>query len=138
MKKIFVICPVRDATPEVDKEIREYIKGLEEKNWEVHYPPRDTNQDDKIGINICTENKHAILNADEIHIYWTDYSTGSLFDLGMSFLAGKPIKLINRDAVKPTDGTKSFNNVLRELDRRYESNKYSGGQGQTSGPPEAV
>jgi hypothetical protein len=138
MKKVFIICPVRDATPDVDKMIREYIKELEGKNYEVHYPPRDTNQNDPIGINICTQNMQAVMNADEVHIYWTDYSKGSLFDLGMTFMARKPLKIINRDEVEETDGKKSFNNVLRELDRRYESNKHSGGQGQDSGPPETV
>jgi hypothetical protein len=136
MSKVFIICPVRDATPEVDKEIREYIKELEDKNHEVHYPPRDTNQNDPIGVNICTENMMAIMNADEVHIYWTEYSTGSLFDFGMAFLARKPIKLINK--VEATDGKKSFNNVLKELDRRYESNKYPSRQEKDSGSSETI
>jgi len=121
VKKIFIICPVRDATPEEQEFLLNYVKEQEAKGHKVHYPPRDTDQLwDPIGIRICTDNKNAIRDADEVHIYWNTRSSGSGFDLGMTFMLGKPIKLINKDQVPKTDGKKSFNNVLNALHEMYD------------------
>ena len=117
-KKIFMICPVREATEEEAKFLQEYMSQLESQGHKVHYPPRDTNQEDPIGLNICSENRQAIRDADEIHIYWTKKSKGSLFDFGMLFYGEKPVVLINRVKIEPTPH-KSFQNVLLELDKRY-------------------
>ena len=119
-KKVFIICPVREATEEEDRRIREYIKTLEDAGDTVHYPPRDTNQTDPIGYNICFENCQGIIDADEVHVFWTAKSGGSKFDLGMCFMAKKHIYIINRDEVKATEG-KSFNNVLITLHDKYNS-----------------
>lgn len=96
-KKIFMICPVRIATPEIDKYLTGYRDGLKDKGYKVHYPPEDTNQDDPIGLNICNENKNAIINADEVWMYYSPDSKGSVFDLGMTFMAEKPLYIINAD-----------------------------------------
>ena len=110
--KIFIICPVRNIKKQENQTIQQYIAKLESQGHQVHYPPRDTNQNDKVGFNICTENKHAVESADEVHVYWNPTSTGSLFDLGMAFALGKTIQLINSVESTPT---KSFNNVLLKL-----------------------
>ncbi len=110
--KVFIICPVRNLTEIENKIIQNYIADLEKIGVQVHYPPRNTNQNDCIGFNICAENMNAIKSADEVHVYWNPSSTGSLFDLGMTFALGKKIKLINE--VQPTP-TKSFNNVLLKV-----------------------
>jgi hypothetical protein len=117
-KTVFMICPVRNATPEEKIFLEEYMKNLESKGYKVYYPPRDTNQNDPIGLNICSENRAGIRNSDEIHIYWNPGSSGSGFDFGMVFMAEKPIKLINKDKI-PKTLCKSFENVLLELDSRY-------------------
>ncbi len=117
-KKIFMICPVRDATDEEKGFLQDYMSQLESQGHKVHYPPRDTNQDDPIGLNICSENRQAIRDADEIHIYWTKKSKGTLFDIGMMFMAEKPVVLINRVDIEKTPH-KSFQNVLLEIDGRY-------------------
>ncbi len=117
-KKIFLICPVRNITDKENQFLQEYISELESNGNSVHYPPRDTNQDDPIGYNICTENCAAIDAADEVHIYWNPGSSGSGFDLGMAFMGQKPIKLINKDKI-PKTPHKSFENVLHELDKKY-------------------
>jgi len=117
-KKIFLICPVRGINEEEAQFLHDYLIKLENKGYKVHYPPRDTNQEDPIGLNICSENRAAIRNADEIHIYYTSKSEGSKFDFGMVFMAEKPLKLINRDKVERTPH-KSFQNVLLELDAKY-------------------
>ena len=117
-KRIFLICPVRGASEDESQFLQDYLSQLENEGHKVHYPPRDTNQDDPVGLDICTENRAAINEADEIHIYWNPTSQGSLFDFGMLFMAEKPLKLINRDDVERTPH-KSFQNVLLELDAKY-------------------
>lgn len=76
MKKIFLICPVRygrKMTREQKKtqqKIQHYVEKLEKADNEVYWPKRDTNQDDPIGLRICTDNAKGIIWADEIHIWW--------------------------------------------------------------------
>jgi hypothetical protein len=130
-KRIFMICPVRDATGEEQLFLQNYMIDLEAQGHKVHYPPRNTNQiDSSGGYNICFENCSAIVKSDEVHIYWTKKSHGSLFDFGMSFmlfhvtksiLKPKPlVVLINREdvenIVKEDKREKSFEHVLLQLD----------------------
>ena len=110
--KIFLICPVRNATEDQKKRMTEYIEELESNGNKVHYPARDTKQEDLTGgWNICTTNKNAILESDEVHIFWDDKSTGSLFDLGVAFGANKKLVVVNPGAID-TSNTKSFHNVI--------------------------
>ena len=111
MRKAFLICPVREHSPE---ETEETVKDLEAKGFDVHWPHRDTNQDDPTGLSICRENCEAIRNADHIFVVWDGKSTGSLFDLGMAFAMGKPIHVIELPEL--TEG-KSFQNMIRAWER---------------------
>ncbi len=122
MRNAFVICPVRNMTDEERNYLDLYVADLEGRGYKVHYPPRDTNQKDAIGISICMQNRRAIEEADEVHVYWNSSSEGSKFDFGIAFAMKKPIYIINRDDVKPTEG-KSFDNVLLTLDW-YRKNLY--------------
>ena len=119
-KKIFLICPVREADEEEKEFLQNYISNLEKEGYKVHYPPRDTNQDDPVGYNICRENRQAILDADEIHIYFAPKSKGTLFDIGMAFMMEKPVFLVNIDKIERTPH-KSFQNVLLELHNMYKN-----------------
>jgi nucleoside 2-deoxyribosyltransferase len=110
--KIFIICPVREVTPEEKEIIAKHVFELEADGHKVHWPQRDTDQNDPNGVYICKQNRDAILKADEIHIYWNGKSAGSLFDFGMTFALRKPIKLINQ--INKTEN-KSFENVLKTL-----------------------
>jgi nucleoside 2-deoxyribosyltransferase len=113
MKKVFVICPVRNVTQEEKQAIENWVEDLESNGYQVHWPQRDTKQDgDPIGIRICGDNRQAIENADEVHVFWNPQSTGSLFDLGMTFALRKPVKIINTIEQTPS---KSFNNVVKAL-----------------------
>jgi len=112
--KVFIICPVRKCSQSDKKIIEQYIETLESKGIAVHFPPRDTNQKDPIGKRICLDNKKAIKESDEVHIFWRK-TKGSLFDLGMAFALGKKIVLINKFETTPE---KSFENVLLDLNRR--------------------
>jgi hypothetical protein len=114
MKKVFLICPVRSATDEQKQKMAEYIKALEDSGVSVYYPARDTNQEDigGGGWNICKANKKAIVKADEIHIFWDEKSTGSLFDLGIAFSFRKPLVIANPESIHTENG-KSFNNLIK-------------------------
>lgn len=92
---IFLICPVRFAAPELKNNLDKYVRELENRGINVYYPPRDTNQIDETGLNICKSNRVAIFNSDEIHFTWDGKSQGCLFDLGMAFAYGKKIKIVN-------------------------------------------
>jgi nucleoside 2-deoxyribosyltransferase len=107
--RIFIICPVREVTAEQHTDIERYVHMLEGGGWQVYWPERDTNQDDSIGDRICENNLAAMITADEVHVYWTPTSTGTLFDLGMAWALRKPLFLINY--VGETE-KKSFENLI--------------------------
>lgn len=100
IEKVFIICPVRNLTPAEDEEIKAYIGMLESKGIKVHYPPRNTNQNDPIGLNICSINRGAIKSSDEIHNYFNPASTGTVFDTGMTFMFEKLLFVINTNTLK--------------------------------------
>ena len=92
--KIFIICPVRIITEEQKKEIEEYVEKLESERHEVHYAPRDVDQSDPVGYDICSAHRKAMEESDRVDIFWDSESTGSHFDLGQAFALGVPWKLI--------------------------------------------
>lgn len=104
-KKMFIICPVRDATKEEKKFLESYILDLKLEGCKVHYPPKNTGQNYRFGFNICSQNREAIERADEVHIYFNPTSKGSFFDIGMTFMAEKPLHIINQDDLKKDDLT---------------------------------
>lgn len=125
MKKIYIICPVRHMTKEENVILNDYVKKLENLDHVVHFPPRDTNQiDPEKGYNICSQNHQAIVDADEIHIYFKEGSQGTFFDLGIAFSEHKknkkPIKIINKEQVlniiKNSNKEKGFEFVALKID----------------------
>ena len=113
--KIFLICPVRGITEGEMISIERYVLDVERSgHHKVYWPPRDTNQNDLIGLRICGDNRQAIEDADEVHIWWDGKSQGSLFDLGMAFALKKKIFLVNFGSVQITPH-KSFDNLLHAL-----------------------
>lgn len=86
MAKIFFISPVRQSTPESKEACRHYVEGLEKQGHRVHWPIRDTDQTDTVGIRICDINLVKILEADEIHVWHLPTSTGIHFDLGAVYM----------------------------------------------------
>src|SRR3989344_571400 len=105
-EKVFLISPVRQITDEEKQAIAEYVQNLEADGYVVHWPIRDTKQDDPVGLRICKDNMEAIVGADEIHLWYSVSSTGSIFDLGMAFALEK--KLILATPIQTTDGVKGF------------------------------
>lgn len=107
--KIFVICPVRGGVP---PEVEAWVKDLESAGHKVHFPPRDTDQDDVTGYGICKQNMEAIKASDAVHIWYEPSSEGGHFDRGMAFVLDKKIFFINDAQVGPSVG-KSFPNMIR-------------------------
>lgn len=120
MKKVFIISPVRNIDKKTEAKIREYIGQLrEDKGYMIYWPLEDTDQNDKVGLRICHDNRQAIWQAEEIHLWFDTKSDGSRFDLGMFFaflmFAKKKLVIINRDEVFSTPD-KSFNNIILALE----------------------
>lgn len=120
-KSVFLICPVRNSSEETTRKIAAYVQKLEQSGLDVHWPQRDTKQDDPVGMRICRDNGNAMLRAHEVHVWFDKASQGSVFDLGMYFMAtevfgaSKKLVIANPEEVDPDEGKKSFPNVLRAL-----------------------
>jgi hypothetical protein len=113
VKKGFLICPVRGIDPE---ESRLIVESIESEGIDLHWPHRDTNQNDDLGYEICTQNKQAIIDADVVYIMWDGNSQGCLFDLGIAFALNRKIEIV---ALPPATSHKSFQNMVNvwaELD----------------------
>ncbi|NLV90133.1 MAG: hypothetical protein GX032_01510 [Tenericutes bacterium] len=95
-KKLFLICPVKDANKEQLEKMRKYLKQKRDEGYLTHFPHDDTNQVDSLGgYNICKENGNAIGSSSEVHIYYEPSSRGSAFDLGMAYYMKKSLHIIN-------------------------------------------
>lgn len=105
--KSFLICPVRGVDPET---ARQFVSQIEAEGYTLHWPPRDTDQSDPVGLRICSDNAAAIRNADVVHVIWDGKSQGCLFDLGIAFALNKVVVPLSLPAA--TDG-KSFQNMVR-------------------------
>ena len=88
--KAFLICPVRGHEM---SETEWVVKGMEESGWEVHWPPRDTEQGVS-GLDICRQNRAAIEAADVVGVVYEEGSQGVHFDLGMAFALRKPVVVV--------------------------------------------
>jgi len=113
--KVYLVCPVRNCSEEVKKQLEDYVLVLETLGYDVHFPPRDVEQDQS-GFNICDEHRKAMKECDEVHFWWDSESKGSHFDFGMAFMleAFKPVKYVMAEEIKETPH-KSYGNVIRYL-----------------------
>lgn len=118
-KNAFLICPVRMATPEINKQIKEKIDELS-ISYNIYWPYRDTKQNDDLGgIRICSDNLKALRYADVVFIWWDPESKGSHFDLGMAFALNKDVIRIDASlATMPGHGEKSFIHVIAQMEKR--------------------
>ncbi|MBI2108755.1 MAG: hypothetical protein HYT93_01050 [Parcubacteria group bacterium] len=98
--KIFLVCPVTNASKKTNAKIAKYVKQLEKQGHRVHWPTLDTEQDDPTGgVNICRTNFQAILDADEVHIWYDEKSYGSKFDMGGVFMLTEMLGIRKRVVV---------------------------------------
>lgn len=108
---IYIICAVRNATPERIAQLRMYATQLRGWGHTVHFPPDDAPQDDPTGKAICETHLAAMKAAHAVHVFWDAKSSGSHFDLGMAYALGKlivPIKQEHPD----TDGKSYWKAVI--------------------------
>lgn len=106
-KTTFLISPVRGVDQAQNKAT---VEMLERQGFKVHWPHRDTNQNDGVGLRICLDNLAAIKESEYVHVIWDGKSHGCLFDAGMAFALGK--KIVPLNLPEETDH-KSFQNMLR-------------------------
>ena len=117
--KIYLICPVRNCSEEQSKFADEYVKALEDEGHEVHYPPRDADQSDGVGLGIIDTHRKAMISCNEVHVFYDKDSLGSHFDLGMAWMLQAIKPLVIKYVVKPEyTKHKSFANVLTVLTER--------------------
>lgn len=117
MSKIYIVCPVRLCNPEHRKRQDEYVRFLESEGHVVHHPPRDVDQSNDDGaVRICRAHEKAMLEADEIHIFFDEMSYGCHFDSGFAVACHKlkGTKLVGVDGLhwRPE---KNFANYLRSV-----------------------
>lgn len=115
MDKVYLICPVRNCSDEVKTELAKYVAILEASGYDVHFPPRDVEQDQE-GFGICDAHRKAMAEADEVHFWWDTDSKGSHFDFGMAFMLEhfKTVKYVIAGEIKETPH-KSYGNVIVKL-----------------------
>ncbi|MBO4570147.1 MAG: hypothetical protein J5689_02915 [Clostridia bacterium] len=98
--KIFLICPVRNATQEQKTWIENFVKEKYNNGYKIHAPHLHTRQTDLFGgYAICRQNAEAVASSQEVNIYYDQSSTGSVFDLGVAYALHKPLKVLNRDQI---------------------------------------
>lgn len=98
--KIFLICPVRNATEEQKKWIENFVIQKYNDGYTIHAPHLHTRQIDLFGgYAICKQNAEAVASSQEINIYYDQSSTGSVFDLGVAYALHKPLTLLNREEI---------------------------------------
>lgn len=107
LKKVFIVCSVRDASPEYRRNLEEYADQL---CADVHLPHLHTDQTAS-GLNICKQNREAITIADEVHVFYSPTSQGTHFDLGVAFALEKKIIVVENGPI--LEG-KSFPRMLLE------------------------
>lgn len=102
--KIFLICPVRNATDEQRKWIEDFVHDKYSEGYTIHAPHLHTRQTDLFGgYAICKQNAEAVASSKEIAIYYDQSSTGSVFDLGVAYALHKPLRLLNREEIEFND-----------------------------------
>ena len=98
--KIFLICPVRNATYEQRKWIEDFVKEKYNDGYIIHAPHLHTRQMDLFGgYAICMQNAYAVASSQEVDIYYDQSSTGSVFDLGVAYALHKPLRILNKDDI---------------------------------------
>lgn len=108
--KIFIICPVRNATDEHRQKLASHVRNMEAQGHEVYYPALDTDQSQD-GLTICSQNRSGIESADLVDVFFVSSSMGSYFDLGQAFALGKKIRVIRNE---PLTVGKSFQNMIQQ------------------------
>jgi hypothetical protein len=88
--------------------IEEHAHKLRQAGHTVRIPAFDSHPDlDDFGV--CQYNKGLVQTSDEVHMIWDRRSTGTIFDFGMVFMAGVPLKIIYLEP-------KTFEGVMKKYE----------------------
>lgn len=111
--KIFLICPVRNASVEQRKWIEDFAREKYNEGYVLHVPHLHTRQTDLFGgYAICKQNAEAVAASEEVDIYYDQSSTGSVFDLGVAYALNKKLVLLNKDEILFDDNDLIDNTVV--------------------------
>ena len=110
--KIFIICSVRGMDEDYRQSLEEYAQLLEQEGHKVYLPHRDTDQS-ATGLEICTQNMTGLSEAEVVHVFYSEKSQGTHFDLGMAFALKKPLVVVGNQPYEVTSG-KSFPRMIDE------------------------
>lgn len=119
LMKIAMICPVRGLGVDELHKLKQYVHDLRSRGHEVYWPFEDPDQQDTISLRMCKDNRRAIEDANEVHVWWNPTSLGSHFDLGMAFALNKHIVWINK-ADRSISNPGSLERFLHEIDEPEE------------------
>ena len=113
MKKAYVVCSVRNSDEDSKKEVYDFVKKLEDDGWTVFNPHRDADQNCPTGYKIVMAELKAMKECDQVFAIWDVNSKGSHVDLGMAFMAEKPITIVKLK--HPDVPEKSYVKVIEEI-----------------------
>ena len=84
MKEVFIIHSLK-----LEKEAMEHERSIKKT---CYIPGRDTKQTH--GDDILRQNLNGMKDCKEVYVIWDNQSMGTLFDMGMAYALGIPIKPI--------------------------------------------
>jgi hypothetical protein len=118
--KIYILCPVTVADKKQKERLSSYVAFLEDQGYEVYYPARDTDQSLKAQEKFY-KNTVAMIDADEVHIFYDDHSLGSHSDIGIvyflkNFWKGKKKKVVVVEARLSRVDSTGFIGLLKDME----------------------
>lgn len=117
----YIICTVRNTTPEEQAIFKEYTAELEALGMKVYWPdPNADYQKDSNGLNICLRHRQETAFSRDIRTFWNPKSEGSVFDLANCLVIDKPIKLVKLiNAPQISEKEKLFVDLVQLCDAAY-------------------
>ena len=85
----------------------DYAEKMESEGHRVFFPALDDSKF-KSTLEILETNRKRMASADEVHLFYDGKSHGTIFDFGMAFMAGKPLKIIYINDKSIVDGMKEY------------------------------
>jgi len=97
----------------------DYKKRLESEGHEVKIPAFDTHPEFN-EMQILEYNLNIIVWAERVDIFWDQRSFGTVFDFGMTFALGKPIRVVYMESKTIKNAMKQYEEMHEEVaDRRH-------------------
>lgn len=95
----------------------EYKSRLESEGHEVKIPAFDSHPEFN-ELQIFEYNLNVIVWADRVDIFWDQRSFGTVFDFGMTFALGKPIRVVYLESKTVKNGMKQYEEKHEEMAER--------------------